>query len=256
MLLKRNEIRSIRSDVGYNGMILYTPDQEQVCIAYDANGDTYTLRNEPAIFWKEKEDSFHYSYYENNKKEATYLLIRVILEFIAPIIIVGICTSFNLLTPSLRAGIYFFLFSFGSILENSILIGLKRRKSMKGIFLLKWRGALNMALNAFEKKHYPPTLDEIKKYSIYRINRDYHINPGEILALFFLFLAMAFFMPSKLALIVAIPILIFLFWLSYKTALFGVLRLTYVATPDVYELKMARDLIEFWYSVSYLQHHE
>lgn len=255
MLLKR----SIRSEVGYNGMMLYTPDQEQVCIAYDdANGDTYTLRNEPAIFWKEKADSFHYRCYEiyNYNKEATYLLIRVILEFWVPFIIVGICTYLNLLTPYFRAGIYFFLFSFGSILENSILIGLKRRKSMKGIFLLKYRGALNMALNAFEKKHYPPSLEEIKKYSIFRININYHLYPGEILALFFLFLSMAFFMPSKFALIVVIPILVFLFLLACKTALFGVLRLTYVATPDVYELKMARDLIEFWYSVSYLQHHE
>lgn len=249
---KRNEIRSIRSDVGYHGMMLYSPDQEQVCIAYDVNGDTYTLRAESAFFWKGKEDCFHYnSYHENyNDKESTYLLVRLMSEGLIPIIILCICNYLNLLTPYLSTGIYFFLISFGYILEYSILKGLKRRKSMKGIFLLRWRGALNMALNAFEKKNYPPTLEEIKKCSIYRINRDYHLSPDEVCALLFLFFSILFFMPNKLALIVAIPILIFLFLLAYKTALFGLLRLTYVATPNVYELKMARDLIEFWYSVS------
>lgn len=252
MLFKRNEMRSLRSEVGYNGMMLYTLDQEQVCIAYNVNGENYTLRNEPAIYWKIKEDNFHCNYSDNySKKELTFLIIRVILEIGIPTIILNICSYLNLLTPHTRGSLFFFLLSLGYILECSIFKGLKRRKSIQGKFLLSWRGALNMALNALEKKNYPPTLEEIKKCSIYRINKDYHLSPNEISSIFFLFLSIALLMPTGLSLIISIPILIFLFCLAYKTALFGLLRLTFVVTPDLCELKMAKDLIDFWYSVSY-----
>ena len=65
MLFKMKNTRSIRSGVGHNGMLLYTPDRKQVCIAYDSTGDSYTVRNEPATLWQIKEDNYHDSYLDS-----------------------------------------------------------------------------------------------------------------------------------------------------------------------------------------------
>lgn len=252
MLFKKKNTRSIRSRVGHNGMLLYTPDEKQVCIAYDSTGDSYTVRNEPATLWQIKEDNYHDSYLDSyTKKEFNFLLVRLILEIFIPIVFISICNKMNILPVRSRAGIYLLLFSLGFILEYSIIKGLKRRKTEKGRRIMKWRGALNMTLNAFDKKEIPPTLEEIQKCSIYRVNTEYHLSPGEIVAIFFLFLAISCFMPTLTIQLVSIPILFGIFIFAYQTALFGVLRLTFVTTPDLYELKMARDLIDFWYLVSY-----
>lgn len=249
---KKNTLRSIRSGVGYNGMLLYTPDKKQVCIAYDVTGTSYTVRNEPATSWQIKEDFFHDNYHDSyTRKEFNFLLVRLTLEILIPVIFLVVCNRMNLLPFRSRIGIYLLLVSLGYILEYSIIRGLKRKQTKKGNMIMKWRGALNMALNAFDKKQSPPTLEEIQKCYIYRINPEYGLSPGEISSIFFMFLSILCFIPTLTIQLISIPILFCIFVLAYKTALFGVLRLTFVTTPDLYEIKMARDLIAFWYSVSY-----
>lgn len=57
------------------------------------------------------------------------------------------------------------------IFEFSILKGMQRRNSEKGKALLRWQGALNKAIDVFEKKT-ELSFEEIKKASKYRDYKD------------------------------------------------------------------------------------
>ena len=249
MIKKKNEIRSA---IGNRGMMIYTPDQTQVCIAYDLNGDSYSIRNEPAEFWKAREELFHINYHDKyTPKEIRNLIIRLIVEFMTAGFLPTILREMSNLLPRQIVGISFFSYALIYILEFSIFKGLKRRKSERGRMLLRWRGALNKAINAFEKNGRVPTFDEVEKASMYRSDRYCHIDSYEISGILFTFASISFFMPTVRLQIMSIPILIFITILACKTSLFGVLRLTYVAPPEPYELKIACNLVDFWFSVSY-----
>lgn len=249
MVKKRNEIRST---VGSRGMMIYTPDQSQVCIACDLNGDSYNIRNEPAYLWEGREELFHITYEENYlPRESIGLIIRLLVEFMAVGFLGPILRVTKIFSERQSIGIVLLAYGLIYILEFSIFRGLQRRKSERGRMLLRLRGALNKAINAFEKKGKEPTLEDVKKASIFRADRDRYLQPHELAGIFLVFAAISFFMPTVILQIISIPILVFIMIMAYKTSLFGVLRLTYVAPPNQYELKMAQNLVEFWYSVSY-----
>ena len=242
---RKNQIRSC---VGPSGMLIYTPDQMQVCIAYDVNGSRFTLRNEPAYCWSGKEELFKLTYFdEHTKKETIFLVIRFFIEFFGVSFLPIFLKQY--LPVRQIIGLHFFLFATIYIFEFSILKGMQRRKSEKGRALLRWQGALNKAINAFEKKN-ELSFEEIKKASKYRDYKDIYMEPYEIAGIFFFFVSISFFMPTILLQFMSIPILVILAINAYKTSFFGILRCTYVAEPEEYELKMAHSLIEFWNSVS------
>lgn len=241
MLFRKSKIRSLKSGVGYNGMFLYTPNQRNVCIA-SIKGDDYTIRSESQNSWVIKEDYFMYdSSYTNQVSKLQ--LFRVIFEFMVPVIFLIISTFMDLLDLRMRTGIYFLLIDLGYILEYLIIKRLSKKKSLH----LKLRRALNMALNAFEKKNSPPSLEEIQKCSFFRWNR-YAMSPGETMIIIFSLLVIFFVMPTFKMQLIALPLLICIFVLAFKTAFFGVFLLADVASPNTYEMKIARDLIDFWYS--------
>lgn len=113
------------------------------------------------------------------------------------------------------------------------------------------RGALNKALNAFEKKGDVPTFEEIKAASLYRGDRDRFLEPYEILGIICLMVSISFFSPTLWIQIVSIPFVLVLTWIAYKTSIFGVMKLTSVVEPEDYEMKMAGDLVYFWYTISF-----
>lgn len=239
----------IRSSVGPTGMLIYTPDQKQVCIAYDVKGNHYTLRNEPAFFWDGREELFRLKYFdEYTMKESIFLFVRLIVEFM----VAGFLPYFlqNHVPTRQLIGLTSFLFSMIYIFEFAILKGFQRRKSKKGLALLRWQGALNKAINAFEKTHKSPSLKEVQKASIYRKYKDDYEEPNEVVGVLFFFISVSFFMPTVLLQIISLPILILLALYAYRTSFFGILRCTYVIEPDLYEMQMARDLIDFWLEVS------
>lgn len=239
----------IRSCVGPTGMLIYTPDQEQVCIAYDVNGNQFTLRNEPAFCWYGKEELFKLKYFdEYSEKETIFVVIRFIIEFFGASFLPLFLKSYISIRQVI--GLYFFLFATIYILEFSILKGIQRRKSKKGRALLRWQGALNKAINAFEKNE-ELSFEDVKKASIYRKYKDCFMEPYEIVGVLFFFVSISFFMPTILLQLISIPVLISLTITAYQTSFFGILKLTYVAEPEEYEMRMAHSLIEFWKSVSY-----
>ena len=68
--------KMIRSSVVPAGMLIYTPDQKQVCIAHNVNGNHYTLRNEPAFFWDGQEELFRLTYFdEYTRRESIFLFV-------------------------------------------------------------------------------------------------------------------------------------------------------------------------------------
>ena len=249
-MLKRKE--RIRSTVGFNGMMIYTPNQEQVCIAYASNEDLYSIRNEPAIFWRGREELFHLKKFDKySPKEIRNTIMRITVEGLLIILIQRFLNNTTLFSIRTVIGINLLLYAVFYILELSIFKGIHRRKSERGRALLKWRGALNMAINAFEKHGRVPTLEEVNSSSKYRANPDYFMEPHEMVSISFIFIAISFFMPTITIQIISIPILICIAISAYKTSLFGVLRLTYVLAPDLYEKRMARDLVEYWHSISH-----
>lgn len=239
----------IRSSVGPTGMLIYTPDEQQVCIAYDVNGSRYTLRNEPAFLWSGKEEIFRLSYFDNyTEKEAIFLSIRLLVEFLGVSFLPQFLKDYVPIRQII--GLYFFLFAAIYIVEFAILRGRQRRKSERGRALLRWQGALNKAINAFEKKHELPSFEEIQKASKYRGYKDSYMEPHEIVGVLFFFVSISFFMPTVFWQLVSIPVLVLLTISAYRTSFFGILRCTYVAEPEIYESQMAHSLIEFWESVS------
>ncbi len=245
----------IRSVVGYKGMIIYTPDQKQVCIAYDKDGNSYNIRNEPSFLWYGKEELFYLTYIEERTpKESRNLFIRLILEFLVigflPYLL-SMLNIFTFLKPRQIMGMQMALCAIVFIIEFSIWKGIKKRKSENEKVLLKWRGALNMAINSFEKQGKPPTLEEAKKSSIYRADRNYNMHPNEIVGIIFVFLSISFFMPTVLIQLITLPVLILVAKMAFSTSLFGIMSLTNVLFPELYELKMACDLVEFWYEISF-----
>ena len=241
--------KMIRSSVGPTGMLIYTPDQKQVCIAYNVNGNHYTLRNEPAFFWDGQEELFRLTYFdEYTRKESIFLFVRLIIEFM----VVGFLPYFlqNHISTRQLIGLTFFLFSMIYIFEFAILKGIQRRKSKKGLALLRWQGALNKAINAYEKTQKAPSLKEVQNASIYRKYKDDYEEPNEVAGVIFFFISVSFFMPTVLLQIISIPILIYLTLYAYKTSFFGILRCTYAIEPPLYEMQMACDLIDFWLTIS------
>lgn len=243
----------VRSAIGRSGMMIYTPNQREACIAYENGESSYTIRNESAFFWSGREELFHITYCNDyTKKEERNFLLRIAIEliiiYILPFLLVDSIANLSIRT---RIGIQLLLISFFYILEFSILKGFHRRKFEEGKKMAKMRGALNKAINAFEKINKVPTLEEIRKASIYRMNPNYHLLPQEIASVIFIFTAISFFMPTVTIQIITIPVLIWLMLLGLKTSLFGILTLSYTMAPETYELEMASDLIAFWFSVSY-----
>lgn len=248
MMLKER----IRSSVGTRGMMIYTPDQSQVCIAYDINGDNYTIKNEPACLWEGKEELFHaFLYEEYTTKETICIFVRLALEILFATFLPIILKHFFDIPARLYIGFYFSFYSFIYLLEFSILAGLHRRKTKAGQSLLRWRGALNKAINAFEKYHRPPLKHEIERASIYRHDKDRYMKPHEISGVFFAFLSVPFFMPTIALSIISVPILILLIIVAYQTSFFGLLKLTSVAEPTEYEIQMSENLMDYWFSLSY-----
>lgn len=248
MMLKEK----IRSTVGARGMMIYTPDQSQVCIAYDVDGDKYTVKNEPACLWETKEELFHaFLFDEYTTKETIFIFIRLSLEILFATFLPMVLKNFFDLPVKYYIGFYFSFYSFIYLLEFSILSGLHRRKSRRGQDILRWRGALNKAINAFEHYHRPPQQDEIKRASIYRHDKDRYMKPHEVSGVFFAFLSVPFFMPNIALSIISIPIVILIAIMAYQTSFFGLLKLTSVAEPTKYEIQMAETLIDYWYSISY-----
>lgn len=245
--------KTIRSTAGRKGMMLFTLDQKEVCIAYDIDGENYTLRNEPAIFWKNREEAYeviHMDYCE--PKKARKKLIRIILEVIFLGCLPAILTKMRIVSPFYCAGICFLLWGIFYLLEFNILKDVQRKKTPQGMQKAKYRGALNKALNSMEKTGINSlTLEQVKKASLYRKDRNYNLKPEEIDGIFFLFLSVWCFMPSVTLRIASIPVLIIMMIWAYKTSLFGLLTLTSVAKPDEYEIKMAYELVKFWHDISY-----
>ena len=114
MLLKEK----IRSTVGVHGMMIYTPDQSQVCIAYDKNGDGYTIKNEPACLWEGKEEIFH-SFCSDSYVERGMLstLIRLTCEIMFALFFPMILRNFFDVPIRICIGFYFFTYSFLYLFE-------------------------------------------------------------------------------------------------------------------------------------------
>ena len=248
MLLKEK----IRSTVGVHGMMIYTPDQSQVCIAYDKNGDGYTIKNEPACLWEGKEEIFH-SFCSDSYVESGMLstLIRLTCEIMFALFFPMILRNFFDVPIRICIGFYFFTYSFIYLFEFSILNGLYKRKTEIGQAILRWQGALNKAINAFEEHHRPPLQKEIEQANIYRHDKDRYMKPHESVGILFAFLSVPFFMPTITLSVISIPVAIFLTILAYQTSFFGLLKLTSVAKPTKHELQMAESLMEYWFSISY-----
>lgn len=240
----------IRSTVGIEGMMIYTLDRQQVCIAYDVDGRSYLLRNEPAGLWIGREELFHMTYHgDDTLNGIRSLFARMLAYALVLTTMPWLLNLFNLPSRQ-KAGIQLLMMSFIYIFEFSILKGIHQRNSERGRRSLRLRAALNMALNAFEQKGEVPTLQEMKKASIYRGNPDYHMKEYEMVAILFTFCSIWLFLPTTLMQIVSIPILIYGLIKAFRTSLFGLLKITYVMAPNSYEMEMACDLIEFWFSIS------
>lgn len=244
--------KEIRSTVGPRGMMIYTPDQSEVCIAYEMSGSSYTLKNEPAYLWEGREELFHLRNFEEySGKEALILTVRFAIELFIATFLPGVLSNAVQLRTRTTIGLSFLLYSLVYIFEFSIMRGLKKQKSEKGKSIMRWRGALNKSINAFEKKKDLPTVDEIKSANLYRSDKDRYMEPCEISGIFFLMIAVSFFMPTLIIQLISIPLIICFTILVYKTSMFGLMRITHVLEPGDYEIQMASDLICFWYTISY-----
>lgn len=244
--------REIRYAVGPYGMIVYTPDKSQACIAYDVDGSNYILKNEPAILWKGREELFYLRNFEEyTPKEGIFLFIRMLLSMFAVSIFQTILKKYTTLSLQNVAGLSYLGYALIYLFEFSIMVGFKRRKSERGRRLMRLKGALNKAINAFEKKQAPPTIEEIKKASLYKSERDHHMKPNEIAGLVLIGVAIFMFIPTTKLQIILLPMVIIIEMVLYKTSIFGLLRVTQVLEPTEYEIIIATSLIEFWYEISY-----
>lgn len=245
--------KRIRSGVGSKGMMLFTLDQKEACIAYDIDGTSYSLRNEPAIFWDYREEAYELTHIDySESKEERKVLIRIVLEGFLIVCLQTILEETKIVSAFYGAGIGILLWGIFFILEFNIFKCIQRKKTPQGIRMAKYRGALNKALNAMEKNGFKAlSLEKVKKASLYRKDRIYISTPQELLGIFFLFLSVWLFIPSNTLMIASIPFFIIMLVWAYKTSLFGVLTLASVAEPDEYEIKMAYELVKFWYDVSY-----
>lgn len=248
MMLKEE----IRSSVFVRGMILYTPDQGEACVALEKDDSSFKIKNEPSVLWKGKEDLFDFMYYDTySQKEAIFLILRLIIEFFGASFFPVFAQKYTMLSVSSIIGGTLLLYSMIYIFEFSIMKGIHRSKNSRGKRLLQKRAALNMVINAFEEYHRIPSKEEIQRASMYRADKDYHMQPHEFVGILFTFASIPFFMPNIIIAMVSVPIIIILIILAYKTSFFGLLKLTSVAIPEKYDLDMAESLIEFWYQLSY-----
>lgn len=240
--------KKIRSVTGPQGMMIYTPDGKQACIADKITGTSYTLRTEPSYFWYDQEELFNITYLDHfTKKQTIALIVRLSVEMIAALCIPMVLKS--MLTNRQSTALYLLLISISYILEFSIFRGMRRSRTIKGRNTYAMRGALNKALNAYEKKG-RATVEYAKKCSIYRQNATF-LEPHEASAVILLFVSISFLMPNFTIQLVLIPLWIGLIVLGCKTSLFGLLRVTSVVQPSEYELKIACELVEFWHTISY-----
>ena len=239
----------IRSGVGPNGMLVYLPKKEEVGVVYDRDGDSYKITIQPSWMWTGREELFNALYFdEMSKKDNVILVIRIILEVTGISIFPVIIKQFYVASFRQSLGISLLTIALFYFLEFCFFTGLRRKKSHRGRRLLKYRGALNKALNAMEKYNTIPTIEQIKKASKYRANPDYNMTPHQIIVILFVVSGLSFMMPSLLIQLASIPIFILFTIQAFKTSLFGLLHLTYVAEPEEYEMKMARDLLDFCFS--------
>lgn len=248
MMLKEE----IRSSVTLGGMILYTPDQSEACVALETNGDGFKVKNEPAVLWTGKEEMFNLMYYDTySEKEAIFLILRLIVEFFSASFFPLLAQKYTTLSAPVIIGITILLYSMVYIFEFSIMKGIHRRKTSRGKKLSQRRAALNMTLNAFEEYHRIPSKEEIQRASMYRADKDHNMGSHESVGILFAFASIPFFMPNIFMAMVSIPIIIILMIYAYKTSFFGLLKLTSVAIPEKYDLDMAEQLVTFWYQLSY-----
>lgn len=242
--------KNIRSAVRPEGMLIYAEDIKQVCIANNITDDSYTIINRP---------TFKVSYEWNildelnfidhrTTKEEIFFLIRYLLEVVLSIFIPNVMLR-GIIEERQRIALYFIMLAMTFIFEFAIMRGLKRQKTNKVKTIYKYRGALNKALNSYEKSGII-NFDNVKKASIYRVNAGSCIEPSEFVGVIFLVIGISFLLPP-LVQICLIPLFIILSVVAVKTSLFGLLRVTSVMQPDEYEIKMACDLLNHWKEISY-----
>lgn len=239
--------QQINFNVTPRGMILYTPDKKDVCIAHALDESSYSISSIPYLLWKFQE--IHNSYdFLMTEKQALFSILRLMVEILIASLLPNILKNYFALSFRHALGIFCLLYGFAFLFEFSICNNLRMKKTEKGKQLLRCSGALNMVLNAYEKSGNIPTLKEAQKASIYRINKGIFLSSSKKMGIFSFVISFTFFLPLLVQLLF-IPIWIVVLVQAFKTSLFGLLQIPYVAKPTEYELKMACDLVKFWHGL-------
>lgn len=244
--------KKIRLAVGINGMILYTPDQSKVCTLMEDNEESFTIREEPRFLREGSEEFFYTSFFNPfSDKQKVFLFIRLVIEISLIILSTFVITGNSFLSVRNMVVIYALIFALFFYLEFSLFQRLQKAKSKSAKTILRYRGALHKALNAFKKLQRPPSLEEIKKANKYGNYEEHHLTPYDVFFIVPLFVAIIFSIPNIFIQIISIPIFIIIAIRTYQSSFFGLLRINYVAEPEEYEMKMARELVEFWFYISF-----